>query len=117
MTVRVIKKRPEPTKRKTVLLIKIESGSAFLHMLLICILRYLKSILRYTFLIWIHITWTHNIYVSKDVKIRVIFRRQTGVCEQKVWEAPLLPSSQSGFIKRTNKCGPRISGVTPVSYS
>jgi hypothetical protein len=51
MTVRVIKKRPEPTKRKTVLLIKVESGNEFLHMLLVCIRSYLKSIMRYKFLI------------------------------------------------------------------
>ena len=52
MTVRVIKKRPEPTKRKTILLIKVESGNEFLHMLLVCIRSYLKSIMIYKFLIF-----------------------------------------------------------------
>ena len=51
MTVGVIKKRPEPTKRKAVLLIKVESGSAFLRMLLACVCSYLKSIMRCKFLI------------------------------------------------------------------
>jgi hypothetical protein len=86
MTVRVIKKRPEPTKRKTVLLIKVESANAFLHMLLVCIRSYLKSIMRYIFLILILIIRTHNIYVGKDVKIRGYFSKANGVREQKVWE-------------------------------
>ena len=51
MTVRVIKKRHEPTKRKAALIIKVESGSEFLRMLLVCICSYLKSIMRYKFLI------------------------------------------------------------------
>ena len=54
MTVRVIKKRPKLTKRKAVFLIKVESGSAFVHMLLVRICSYLKSIMRYNFLNFVY---------------------------------------------------------------
>jgi hypothetical protein len=47
----VLKKFSLPTKRATVILIKVKSCNALLRMLLACILRYLKHVLRYKFLI------------------------------------------------------------------
>jgi len=45
----LIKKLPVPTKFATVVVIKVKSRQAFLHVLLVCICSYLKSFLRYTF--------------------------------------------------------------------
>ena len=45
------KKRPVPTKRVTISLIKVQSCTALLLMLLVRTSSYLKSVLRYTFLI------------------------------------------------------------------
>jgi len=48
----LIKKLPVPMKRVTVILMKVTECSAFLPMLLLCIRSYLKSLLRYKFLVW-----------------------------------------------------------------
>jgi hypothetical protein len=47
----LIKTLPVPMNRVTVSLIKVAACSAFLPMLLVCILSYLKSVLRYKFLV------------------------------------------------------------------
>jgi hypothetical protein len=47
----LFKKPPVPTKRATVILIKVKSWNALSSMLLVCISVYIKSVLRYTFLI------------------------------------------------------------------
>ena len=53
MTIRVfIKKLSVPTKRATINSIKVKSCNALLRMLLVCISTYLKSVLRYKFLIF-----------------------------------------------------------------
>jgi hypothetical protein len=39
----LVKKHPVPTKRATVILIKVKSCNAFLHVLLVCIGSYLQS--------------------------------------------------------------------------
>jgi len=44
-------KLPVPTKRATVILIKVKSCNALLRMLKVCFRSYLKSVLRYAFLI------------------------------------------------------------------
>jgi hypothetical protein len=44
-------KPPVPTKRPTVILIKVKSCNTLLRMLLLCIGGYLKSVLRYKFVI------------------------------------------------------------------
>jgi len=51
MVVRICKKPPAPTKRATVTLVKVKSCTVLLLVLLICILKDLKSILSYKFLI------------------------------------------------------------------
>jgi hypothetical protein len=53
-------------QRGTVILIKVKSCNALLHLLLVCISAHLKSVLRYKFLIWVPIIWTLH-FVSKDV--------------------------------------------------
>jgi len=45
-------KLPVATKRATVSSIKVKSCNALLYMLLVCVGSYLKSVLRYKFLIW-----------------------------------------------------------------
>ena len=77
-------------KRATVSLINVKSCNALLHMLcvlLLCISIYLKSVLRYTFLI---LDTYHPVilyYVSKDVRARGYFlkpeeaREQQNICE------------------------------------
>ena len=47
----LIKKLPVPTKRETIILIKLKSRNALLRMLLLRIVIYLKSVVRYKFLI------------------------------------------------------------------
>jgi hypothetical protein len=47
----LIKKFPVPTMQVTVILIKVKSWNALLHMLLVCNSVYLNSVLKYTFLI------------------------------------------------------------------
>jgi hypothetical protein len=69
-----VKKHPEPTKRETVILIKVKSCNALLRMLLVCIRGYLKSDLRSKFLILAtYELGTPYIYVSKDMKIHEYF--------------------------------------------
>jgi len=51
MVVRICKKPPAPTKRATVTLVKVKSCNVLLLVLLICILKDLKSVLSYKFLI------------------------------------------------------------------
>ena len=52
MTEYLTKKLPVPTKRVTFISIKVKSRNALLRMLLVCIRSYLKSVLRYKFLIF-----------------------------------------------------------------
>jgi len=66
-----ITKHPVPTKRATVILIKVKSCNALLRMLLVCIRGHLKSDLRYNFFNFVYVlTDASYIYVSKDVRIR-----------------------------------------------
>jgi len=53
-------------KRVTVILIKVTECSAFLPMLLVCIRSYLKSLLRYNFLVFLHLSSAH--YISKEIR-------------------------------------------------
>lgn len=50
MTEYQTKKPPVPTKRATVTSIRVKSSNALLCMLLVCILSYLKLVLKYKFL-------------------------------------------------------------------
>jgi hypothetical protein len=62
MTRFVINKPPVPTKRVTISLIEVKSINVLLRMLLACISNYLKSVLRYEFLILdIYISW-HSLF-------------------------------------------------------
>jgi hypothetical protein len=52
LTLRISEKKlPLRTKQVTVILIKVKSFTALLHMLLVCFSMYIKSVLRYKFLI------------------------------------------------------------------
>jgi hypothetical protein len=79
----LIKKPPLSTKLATISLIKVKSCSALLRMLLVCIRSYLKSLLRYKFLILDTYHQELYIYVSKDVRIRGYFSKPKGISEQK----------------------------------
>jgi hypothetical protein len=59
-------------------------------MLLICIHSYLKSFLRYDFLIWVSVIQKLHIYMSKDVWICGYFLKLKGVCQQKRLGNPVL---------------------------
>ena len=48
---KIIKKLPVPTKRSKIFLLKVKSCNALFRMLLVCISSYLKSFLKYKFLI------------------------------------------------------------------
>jgi hypothetical protein len=77
-----MKKLSVPTKRATIILVKVKSCNVLLRMLLVCIRRYLKSVLRYTFSI-LDTYHPGTIYVSKDVRIRGYFSKPEGVRQQK----------------------------------
>ena len=79
-----MKKLPVATKRATIILIKVKSCNALLRMLLVCTRSYLKSVLRYKFLI-LDTYHPDTIYVSKDVRIRRYFSKANGAREQKAW--------------------------------
>jgi hypothetical protein len=74
----LIKKPPVPTKRATIILIKVKSCNALLRMLLVCMNMYLKSDLTYKFLILntYHPDTPHLDYMSKDVRIRGYFSKR-----------------------------------------
>jgi hypothetical protein len=56
MTVRISNYETSCTYgEKTVILMKVKSCNVLLHMLLVSILSYLKSVLRYTFLIFLYL--------------------------------------------------------------
>jgi hypothetical protein len=82
MLVYLIKKLHAPTKRATVILIKVKLCIALLHMLLVFIRDYLKSVLRYEVLI-LDTYHQDGIHTSKDVRIRSYFSRTEGVYKQK----------------------------------
>ena len=81
-------------------------------MLLVCISIYLKSFMRYTFVIFD----THHpdtpIYVSKDVRIRGYFLSQKGSAgkKKKVWETLPYTISRSPSWHRKKSC--YVSSVT-----
>jgi hypothetical protein len=77
----LIKKLPIPTKRATVILIKVKSRNALVHMLLVCIGINKKSVLRYKFVIFD----TYLPDVSRVWGIHGYFWKPKGVCEQKNW--------------------------------
>jgi hypothetical protein len=80
----LIKKVHVPTKRATVILIKVNSCNALLHVLLVYIGNYLKSVLRYKLLM---LGTYHPDTLYLDVRIRGYFSKQKEVREQKkVWE-------------------------------
>ena len=79
-----IKKPPVPTKQATVILIKVKSCSALLRMLLVCIGIYLKSFLRYAFLI--SDTQHPDTLWARLWGYMVILRNQKGPGNLKVWE-------------------------------
>jgi len=59
-------------------LIMVKSYNSLLHILLVCIRSYQKSIVRYKFLIFLPIIWTVCIYVSKDVGPWLFFEAKRG---------------------------------------
>jgi hypothetical protein len=64
-------------------LVKVEGCNALLHLLLVCFSFYLKSVLRYEFLILDTYHSDVCIYVGKDVGIRGYFSKPKGAREQK----------------------------------
>jgi hypothetical protein len=66
----VIKEPPVPTKQGIFSLNKVKSCKVFLRKLLAYIRSYIKSVLRYKFLILNTITRTLCVYVSKSVRFR-----------------------------------------------
>jgi hypothetical protein len=79
----LIKKPPVLTKRARVSLINVKSGNALLRILPTCICSYLKSILRYKYLVLDTIIRTFFVYVSKDVRIHGYFSESKRAREQK----------------------------------
>ena len=76
MIVRIIKKPPASTKRVTIILITVKSCNALLLMLVTCIRRYggyIKSTMRYKYLILYTSHDSPYFYVSNDVRIRGYF--------------------------------------------
>jgi len=84
MTVTLIKKLPVPTKRATIILIKVKSCTALLCNLEVYISGYLKSHLTYKFLISdnYHLG-TVNLHEQGCEDLRLLFKLQ-GVSEQKI---------------------------------
>ena len=76
----LIKKHPVPTKRATVILIKIKSCNSWLLMLLVCIGSYLpvQSVRRYKYVILNTNQPDIIIYVNKAVRIRLHFSKPKG---------------------------------------
>jgi hypothetical protein len=70
----LIKKPPVPTKQAMIILIKVKSCNALLHVLLVCVCNYLKSVLQSKLL---------YIYMGKDMRI---FQSHSGSANKKVWE-------------------------------
>ena len=85
MTIRISNYETSCTNELTIVLIKVKSCNALLHMLLVCIRKccYLKSVLRYELLILGTYHPAAYIYVSKDVRIRGCFLKPNRVREQK----------------------------------
>jgi len=76
---------PVPTERATIILIKVKSCNALLHVLLACIGSCLKSALRYKFLI-LGIDHPETLYL--DVRIRGYFSKPKEVREQTTFGNP-----------------------------
>jgi hypothetical protein len=116
----LIKKPPTPTKWATISLFKVESCNALLHMLLVCICSYLKSVLRYKFLILDTYRPDTCIYVSKDVRILCYFSRPKRVRQQESLGNAALPESTEESNTNTlitNKCTKRVlSSIVTHSY-
>jgi hypothetical protein len=85
----LIKKPPVPMKWATVILMKVKSCNALLHMVLICIYSHLKSVLRYKFLI-LDNHHLDNIFMwARTWGSVVMLWSQKGYASKKVWETPL----------------------------
>jgi hypothetical protein len=84
----LVKKFPVHTKRATNILIKVKSCNALLLVLLVCIHRFLKSVLRYK--VWIHfgcLSPGHCLFAWGSVwESVVIFRIQKSSASKNVWE-------------------------------
>jgi hypothetical protein len=76
-----MKKFPVPMKQATVSLIKVKSCNSLLRILRVCIHSYLKSVLRYKFLI-LDTSSGHYIYMSKDMRIHGYFSKPKMAREQ-----------------------------------
>jgi len=74
----LIEKHPVPTKLATVV-IKVKSCQAFLRVLLVCVLSYRKTVVRYTFLI-LDIYHPDTLYLrGQGCVVRRYFSKSKGV--------------------------------------
>jgi len=85
-------------RRAEIILIKVKSCNASLHMLLLCIRSYLKSVMRYKFLI-LDTCHQHTLHLrDKDVRFRDYVSKPKWVREKKkFWKH--CSSAFSGSIK------------------
>jgi hypothetical protein len=82
ITVRIPNEDPSSTHKASASLINVNSCTALLRMLPVCIRSYLKSVLKYKFLI-LDTYYPDTIYMSKDGTIRGYFSKSKKVHEQK----------------------------------
>jgi len=87
MTVRMSNKLPVRTQRTTVILIKVKSDNALLHIILVRICNFLKSVPRYKFVVMD----TYNpdtLYVVRGQGCEdPIFEAKRGSPSRKVWKS------------------------------
>jgi len=90
MTVGIIKRLYVPTKRATVILIKVKSRNALLPVLLACSRSLLKSVLRYKLLI-LDTCLPDTLYLREQryEDPQLFFETQRGPRAKKVWVAPV----------------------------
>jgi len=80
----LIKKHPVPTKRETIILMKVKSRNALLRVLVVGISIYLKLVLRYTFIILD--SYRPDVLYLCEWGSVVIFRNQKRSASKEVWE-------------------------------
>jgi hypothetical protein len=87
MTEYLIMKPPVATKRATVSLIKVKSCNTLLRMLLVCIGSYLKSVLRYKFLI-LCVYQQDYLYLREQGREDplLFFKVKRGPARKRVWK-------------------------------